>query len=87
LATGAGLSALSIPALMNLSNAAKRVGDGRSIRVSTSLRKRPNQTSDLTINVKNEDEISDQLDQNQPNQAQSNLPEKPKGLLSRVFNF
>ena len=87
LAAGAGLSALSIPALMNLSNAAKRVGDGRSIRVSTSLRKRPNQNSDLTINVKNQDETSEQPDQNNTNQAQSNLPEKPKGLLSRVFNF
>ena len=87
LAAGAGLSALSIPALMNLSNAAKRVGDGKSIRVSTSLRKRPNQNSDLTINVKNQDETSEQPDQNNTNQAQSNLPEKPKGLLSRVFNF
>lgn len=93
LATGAGISALSIPALMNLSNAAKRVGDGRSIRVSTSLRKRPNQDSDLTINVKNQDETSTEEDtlreqeQAQLNRNQSNLPQEQKGLLSRVFNF
>jgi hypothetical protein len=88
LATGAGLSALSIPALMNLSNAAKRVGDGRSIRVSTSLRKRPNQDSDLTIKVKNQDELDEQ-DQSQTNQSQiqSNLPQEQKGLLSKIFNF
>jgi len=79
LATGAGLSALSIPALMNLSRAAKRVGDGRSVRVSTSLRKRPNQDSDLTIRVKN------QKDEPNPDELQP-APEQ-KGLLSRLFNF
>jgi hypothetical protein len=93
LAAGVGVSALSIPALMNLSNAAKRVGDGRSIRVSTSLRKRPNQDSDLTINVKNQDEAStgeetlSEQEQAQLNKNKSNLPQQQKGLLSRVFNF
>lgn len=93
LAAGAGASALSIPALMNLSNAAKRVGDGRSIRVSTSLRKRPNQDSDLTINVKNQGESGDDIGETaneahmQPNQIKSNLPQEQKGLLSKIFNF
>jgi hypothetical protein len=88
LAAGVGVSALSIPALMNLSNAAKRVGDGRSIRVSSSIRKRPNQDSDLTINVRNQD-VTDasQGTLNEQGQVQSNLPQEEKGLLSRVFNF
>jgi hypothetical protein len=88
LAAGVGVSALSIPALMNLSNAAKRIGDGRSVRVSSSIRKRPNQDSDLTINVRNQD-VTDasQGTLNEQGQVQSNLPQEEKGLLSRVFNF
>ena len=78
LAAGTGLSALAIPALMNLNNAAKRIGDGRAVRLSTSLRKRPNQDSDLTIRVKN---------QKDPNLEE--LPPVPeqKGLLGRIFNL
>lgn len=50
---GAALGGASMVALKNISDAAKRISDGRSIRVSTSLRKRPNQTSDLNIKVQN----------------------------------
>jgi len=88
LAAGTGLSALAIPALMNLSNAAKRVGDGRSIRVSSSIRKRPNQDSDLTINVRNQNMANPgERTLNEQGQIQSSLPQEQKGLLSRIFNF
>ena len=53
---GVGLGALgmvAIPALSNISRAADRIGDGRALRMSTSIRKRPNHPSDLKIEFMN----------------------------------
>lgn len=49
---GAGvLSLAALRALYNLGSAADRISDGRAIRVSTSLRKRPNQVTDLNLGI------------------------------------
>ena len=46
-----GLSAAGISALMNLSAAAKRVSEGKTIRLSTSLRKRPGHSTDINLGI------------------------------------
>lgn len=51
-ALGVGaLGMAAIPALANISRAADRIGDGRALRMSTSIRKRPNDPNDLKIEV------------------------------------
>ena len=45
------LGMAAIPALANISRAADRIGDGRALRMSTSIRKRPNDPNDLKIEV------------------------------------
>jgi hypothetical protein len=75
---GAGLvgAAAVIPAIVNVSRAAKRVAEGRSVRVSTSLRKRPNQITDLNVGMVDipEEELQEQQE------------EKPKGFLQKIMN-
>jgi len=44
-----GLSAAAIPALINVSRAADRVADGKSIRTSTAIRRKPGRQSDIVI--------------------------------------
>jgi len=52
LAGAAGATAITAaPALYNISRAAKRIGDGRAMRMSTSIRKRPGDPNDLRIEV------------------------------------
>ena len=51
---GTGLAALGatgLAALYQMSRAYKRLGDGHAIRVSTSLRKRPGQSTDLNLGI------------------------------------
>lgn len=57
IATGLSAAAVlpAIPALINISRAADRVGDGRSIRTSTIIRRRPGETSDMTIGLASAD--------------------------------
>lgn len=76
---GAALGGASMVALKNISDAAKRISDGRSIRVSTSIRKRPNQDNDLRIGVQN---VQGEAEQGGAQQAE---PEKKPSFLSRVF--
>jgi hypothetical protein len=78
---GAGVlgTAALIPMILNMSRAAKRVGEGKVIRVSTSLRKRPNQDTDLNVGVIDlPEEESEDL---------SKQEEKPKGLIKKLFNI
>jgi len=56
-----GLGALSIPAIINITRAADRVGDGRAIRTSMSLRKRPDDPSDLNIRLQTQEDIENEL--------------------------
>lgn len=74
----------TVPALFNISRAADRLADGRAVRLSTSIRKRPLQESDLTIGIKNltPPEDPDQLSQEQMAQSEQ---QKPKGFFSRLF--
>lgn len=81
---GAALGAAAlVPALMSINRAAKRIAEGRSIRVSTSLRKRPNQDRDLNIGIENiqpepaaEQSVAADVQQE---------PEKAKGFFGRLF--
>ena len=53
-AAGAGATALGaagLYALVQGARAAKRIGDGHALRVSTSLRKRPGQSTDLNLGL------------------------------------
>jgi len=61
LLAGGGLltAAALVPALISINRAAKRIGDGRAIRLSTSLRKRPKQDQDLIIGVRDSREGAD----------------------------
>jgi hypothetical protein len=73
-------AALAVPALMNLSAAAKRLADGRAVRLSTSIRKRRNQDKDLVIGVQ---PLPGESEEAQPEQtAQS---QESKGFLSKIF--
>ncbi len=78
---GAGVvgTAALIPMILNMSRAAKRVGEGKSIRVSTSLRKRPNQDTDLNVGVVDLPE--------EEKEESSQQEEKPKGLIKKLFNI
>lgn len=73
-------AALAVPALMNLSAAAKRLADGRAVRLSTSIRKRRNQDKDLVIGVQ---PIPGESEEIQPEQVAQ--PEESKGFLSKIF--
>ena len=73
-------AALAVPALMNLSAAAKRLADGRAVRLSTSIRKRRNQDKDLVIGVQ---PIPGEGEEIQPEQIAQ--PEESKGFLSKIF--
>lgn len=44
-----GVSAAAIPALVNVSRAADRIADGKSLRTSTMIRRRPGKQSDMVI--------------------------------------
>lgn len=86
---GAVAAATLIPAMIQINRAAKRMAEGRSIRISTSLRKRPNQNQDLTIGVRDIDENEPVQESNQshevPPQFLSIPQSKPKGFLSGLF--
>jgi hypothetical protein len=73
-------AALAVPALMNLSAAAKRLADGRAVRLSTSIRKRRNQDKDLVIGVQ---PIAGEGEEIQSEQIAK--PEESKGFLSKIF--
>lgn len=76
---GAALGGASMVALKHISDAAKRISEGRSIRISTSLRKRPNQDNDLRIGVQNVDEAA-----GTPGAGPQQEQKKP-GLLNRLL--
>jgi hypothetical protein len=71
-------AAVAVPALMNLSSAAKRLADGRAVRLSTSIRKRRNQDKDLVIGVQ---PVSAPTQEEEPASQQ----EESKGFLSKIF--
>lgn len=71
-------AAVAVPALMNLSAAAKRLADGRAVRLSTSIRKRRNQDKDLVIGVQ---PVSAPASEEEPAPQQ----EESKGFLSKIF--
>lgn len=73
-------AAVAVPALMNLSAAAKRLADGRAVRLSTSIRKRRNQDKDLVIGVQ---PLPGESEEVQPEQIAQ--PEESKGFLSKIF--
>ena len=73
-------AAVAVPALMNLSAAAKRLADGRAVRLSTSIRKRRNQDKDLVIGVQS---VPGESEEVQPEQIAQ--PEESKGFLSKIF--
>lgn len=86
---GAGLVGATalIPMIINMSRAAKRVGEGKSIRVSTSLRKRPNQDTDLNIGIKREeDPIKEDTEIEEQEPLKTTENEKPKGFFHKIFN-
>jgi hypothetical protein len=84
-----GLGALAmtaVPALANISRAADRIGDGRAIRMSTSIRKRPNDPSDLKLEIM----TPDQADQEAKEQLEARRKAEQeaaanKGTLSKIF--
>ena len=71
-------AAAAIPALMNISAAAKRLAEGRAVRLSTSIRKRRNQDKDLVIGVQ---PVSAPTQEEEPVPQQ----EESKGFLSKIF--
>jgi hypothetical protein len=71
-------AAVAVPALMNLSSAAKRLAEGRAVRLSTSIRKRRNQDKDLVIGVQ---PVSAPASEEEPAPQQ----EESKGFLSKIF--
>jgi hypothetical protein len=73
-------AAVAVPALMNLSAAAKRLADGRAVRLSTSIRKRRNQDKDLVIGVQPIPGEGEEIQSEQIAQ-----PEESKGFLSKIF--
>mgnify|MGYP005867051135 CR=1 FL=1 len=77
---GAGLA--TVPALINISRAADRIGDGKSIRLSTSIRKRPNDPSDLKLVIMSPDEAEAEQRQAEEEKARQ---EKNKGFLNKFF--
>jgi hypothetical protein len=83
--TAAATASAAIPALQNISRAADRVGDGRAIRVSTSIRKRPNQTGDLKLVVMSPEQAKEIEEARRQEREDSAEVEPPKGLLSRIF--
>lgn len=99
--TAIGVASL-IPALRSINRAASRMAEGRAIRVSTSLRKRPNQLRDLNIGIENvgapiagsaepaaENAEAVPVD---PNYTQIPVqlpvePPKPKGFFGRLLSW
>jgi hypothetical protein len=82
-----GTAAAAIPAIHNINRAAERLGDGRAIRVSTSIRKRPNQTGDLKLIVMSPEqaqEIEEERQQQIAQQEEASPPPK-KSILSKIF--
>jgi len=65
-----GLAAL--PAIFNVSRAADRLGDGRALKLSTSIRKRPNDPSDLKLVVMSKEEQErEQMESEAKNKARA----------------
>lgn len=78
-----GSAALLVPALINIARASNRLAEGRAIRLSTSIRKRPMQESDLTIGIKN---LGSQTPEEAAAAAEAAAQaQKPKGFFGSLF--
>lgn len=78
-------AAAAVPALINISAAAKRLADGRAVRLSTSIRKRRNQDKDLVIGVQPVASDEDTVDAEGQPINPSTKPQESKGFLSKIF--
>ena len=80
-----GLGALgmaAVPALANISRAADRIGDGRSLRMSTSIRKRPNDPNDLKIEIMSPGQAyQEAAEYTAKRKAQQEAAQKPRGIF------
>jgi hypothetical protein len=81
-AAAAGVGLATVPALMNISRAADRVADGRAIRVSTSLRKRPNSVSDLKLVVMSPEEKDREIEKQELMKQEK---EQRRGILGGIL--
>jgi len=59
-ATGLTAAAVipAIPAIWNINRAADRIGDGRSVRTSTIMRRRPDEPADITMQLVSPKEVT-----------------------------
>ena len=89
---GVGLGALGMvaaPALANISRAAGRIGDGRALRMSTSIRKRPNDPNDLKIEIMDpreaHQEAAEYIAKRKAQQAAAQQQPQSQGVLGKIF--